>query len=252
MEAIPQHLVLVDGIYAMAKGPDGFLGIAHPRGIVMASTDFLAADAIGTRLVGGEPAEAEHLHLYAKKNNRLDLLERLDAIEIRGEPLEGHCGYLPWKERTCSDTLKAAGHTGIEFLIDNTPCTGCFGNMLLSTTAVAALSRNSDFGGTIILSGRDITCDQNSAKTLLFGNCSIKRNRHLNKATKVEGCPPDQQVCLQTMVGQMHGKDRRDAFFHRLSRFMQDSKKGRGWFPVPTWEAYEENSEFDLRYYDIQ
>ena len=63
--------------------------------------------------------------------------------------------------------------------------------------------------GIVILSGRNITCDQNSPKILLFGNCAIKRNKHLDKAVKVEGCPPDMQACLKEMVGHMRGVHRR-------------------------------------------
>ena len=249
MEAIPQHLVVVDGIYAMAKGPDVMLGVAHPKGVLVASTDFLAADAIGTRLLGGEPTEAEYLRLYAQKNNRMNVMEQPDAIEVRGEPLESHSVYLPWHERTFSDTLKAAGHTGIEYLGDDTMCTGCFGNMLLSTTAVSALSRNCDFGGIVILSGRNIACDQNSPKTLLFGNCAIKKNKHLDKATKVKGCPPDMQACLKEMVGHMRGARRRTDFSLRYDRFMRNRRECTGWLPLPTWKEYESNTEFSLRYY---
>jgi uncharacterized protein (DUF362 family) len=247
--SIPQHLVLVDGIYAMAKGPDALLGIAHPKGILVASTDFLAADAIGTRLLGGKPTEVEYLRLYAQRNNRMDVMERPDTVDVMGEPLETHCAYLPWHERTCSDTLKAAGHKGIEFLGSDAMCTGCFGNMLFSTTALSALSRNGCFGDIVILSGRNITSDQNSPKTILFGNCAIKGNKRLDKAVRVDGCPPDMQACLKEMVRHMRGVHRRTAFFIRIARFMKKSRKGIGWFPVPTWKGYENNPEFDLKYY---
>ena len=251
MEAIPQHLVLIDGIYALAKGPDGFVGEPHPKGILVGSTDLLAADAVGTRLVGGNPAEVGHLRLYAQKHNRMDVLDRSEAIEVRGEPLEAHCEYLPWQRAFC-DTMKAAGHSGIDMKGDVTTCTGCITILFFVTTALAALSQNGDFGDAVVLSGRNSTSDRNSPKILLLGNCAIKHNKHLDQATEIKGCPPDMELCLKTVASQMQDDGKIMEFFTRLASFMEESKKGIGWFPVPTWKRYENNPAFDLRYFDIQ
>jgi uncharacterized protein (DUF362 family) len=154
MESVPQHLVILDGIYVMDRGPDATVGTAHPRGILAASTDFLAADAVGTRLLGGKPTEAEHLRLYAGRHGKMDLLEREEAIEIRGERVGDHAEFIPWQHTPGMD-MQASGHTGMDVrVITRTMCSGCYANLTGPALLLAALGRNYDFNDLRIIPER--------------------------------------------------------------------------------------------------
>jgi len=252
MESIPQHLVIIDGIYVMDRGPDASVGTAHARGVIAASTDFLAADAVGTRLLGGEPTEAEHLRLYAERNGRLDALDRADAIEILGERVEDHAGFIPWQHTPGMD-METSGHTGIDIrVITNTMCSGCYANLTGPTLLLAALSRNRDFDDMRIVAGKSLKDDRNSPRTFLFGNCAIKENKHLDKATRIEGCPPKFFDSLKLLAGQIRSPIAKIGFYSRLGLLLAKSSMGVGVLPLPRFEVYKNNPAFDITHFRVE
>jgi uncharacterized protein (DUF362 family) len=251
MESIPQHLVIIDGIYAMERGPDASIGTGHPRGVIAASTDFLAADAVGTRLLGGEPTESDHLRQYAERSGRTDMLESVDAVEIRGERLEDHAEFLPWEQAAGVD-LEASGHTGMDIrVISRTMCSGCYANLSGPTLLLAGLSRNKDFNDMRIVGGKSLKDDRNSSRTFLFGNCAIKENEHLDKATKFEGCPPKFFDSLRMLAGQMDSFPGRLAFYSRLAIMFAKASMGIGLLPLPRFDIYKNNPEYDPKHFMV-
>lgn len=251
VEAIPQHLAILDGIYVMDKGPDASVGTAHPRGILVASTDFLAADAVGVRLLGGEPKEAEHLRLYAERHDRTNILNDDAAIEVRGERVEDHAEFIEWKHQPGLD-MAASGHTGLDVrVITNTMCSGCYANLTGPTLLLAALSRNKNFKDMRIVGGKSLKDDRNSPRTFLFGNCAIKENKHLDKATKVEGCPPKFFSSLSLLASQMGGIFSRAAFYCRFGLYLSKASLGIGVLPLPRFEVYKKNPQFDIGHFRL-
>jgi hypothetical protein len=251
MESVPQHLVLIDGIYAMDRGPDATVGTAHRRGILVASGDFLAADAVGVRLLGGGPTESEHLRLYAERNGRMDILQKQDAIEIRGERIEDHAEFIPWQHTPGAD-MKNSGHTGMEVhVITRTMCSGCYANLTGPTMLLAALGRDYDFGGMRIIGGKSLKDDRNSPRTFLFGNCAIKENKHLDRATKVEGCPPKFFDSLKLLVRQIRSPLGRLAFYARLGFYFVKASTGIGMLPLPRFDIYRRNPDFEIRHFRL-
>ncbi len=251
METIPQNLVIIDGIYAMERGPDASIGTGHPRGVIAASTDFLAADAVGTRLLGGQPTESDHLRQYAERSGRSDLLENPDAVEIRGERVEDHAAFLPW-EQTAGVDMEASGHTGMEFqVISRTMCSGCYANLSGPMLLLAGLSRNQHFNDMRIVGGKSLKDDHNSPRTFLFGACAIKENKHLDKATKVEGCPPKFFDSLQLLAGQIDSFPGRLAFYARLGFLFVKSSMGIGLLPLPRFDIYKNNPDYDIRHFRL-
>jgi len=247
-EIVPQHLVLIDGIYAMERGPEPCMGTAHPRGVLAASTDFLAADVIGTRLLGGKPKDINHLKLYAERNKKVAVLEDQQVIEICGERLEDHIEYLPWEYRL--DFIRDSGHTGLEVkLVNDTTCSGCGGNVLVPLILLIALSCNHDFGGLRVVVGKGLKDNHNSSKTLLFGDCAIKENKHLDKATKIEGCPPPFIKTCSLFINQIPTLSGKFAFFSRLALFLVKLKMGIGVIPLPRYERYKDNPLYDIRHF---
>jgi uncharacterized protein (DUF362 family) len=249
LESIPQSLVIIDGIYAMDRGPDASVGTAHARGVIAASTDFLAADAVGTRLLGGEATEPDHLRQYAERNGRMDILKDPDAVEVRGERVEDHSEFLPWQHQAGRD-MEASGHTGLDVrVITRTMCSGCYANITGPTLLLAALSRNQDFGGMRLVGGKSLRDDGNSPSTFLFGNCAIKENKHLDKATRVEGCPPKFFDSLRLIAGQMKSPSARFAFYARLGLMFVKSSMGIGMLPLPRFDVYKNSAAYDPKHF---
>jgi uncharacterized protein (DUF362 family) len=251
MEVVRQHLVLLDGIYVMDKGPDATVGTAYPRGILAASTDFLAADAVGVRLLGGEPEEAEHLRLYAERHARTDIIYQTDAIEIRGEKVADHAKFLPWKV-TPGEDLKDSGHTGIEVCVNtNTMCSGCDANLKGPTLLLASLSKNKDFGSLRIVAGKDFRDDHDSPKTLLFGDCPIKENKHLKQAKRLAGCPPKFWDSCFFIINQMPGFWSRAWFYIRLGLYFSKASMGVGMLPLPRYAIYRNNPAYKMEHFKM-
>ena len=80
----PPSLTIIDGIYTLERGPT-FDGKAHRSDIIVASTDILSADLVGSSLLGIDPIAVPHLVQAAKDRNRpIDLSD----IEVKGESIE--------------------------------------------------------------------------------------------------------------------------------------------------------------------
>jgi len=251
VEVIPQHLVIIDGIYAMEKGPDATIGTGRPRGVVVASTDFLAADAVGAWLLGIEPVMSDPLRLYAERHGRTDVVKSKDAIEIRGEKIEDHTKALAWYSKAGED-MPASGHTGYEVrCYTDAMCSQCFASLSGPSLLMAALSRNKDFNDLRIVGGKSYKEDRNTPRTLLFGNCAIKANPHLDKAMKFEGCPPKFWKSLFFLAGQMQDPLGRIAFYCRLAKFLAKSSMGVGLLPLPRFSVYKDNPAYDINHFRV-
>jgi uncharacterized protein (DUF362 family) len=249
MEAIPQHLVVIDGLYVMDHGPDATTGTAYPRGVIAASTDFLAADSVGTRLLGGDPTEVPHLRLYAERHGRMDILSRETAVRVVGEELHDHAKFIGWDAVTGKD-MAEQGHTGIEIReIRNTVCSGCYANLTGPTLLLSALSKNKDFGDLTIIVGKNTKETRNSPRTFLFGDCAIRENRKLDRATRVSGCPPSFFTSCFLLANQMQGFWNRVSFFTRLILYFARALFKVGMLPLPRYEIYKNNPDYDIGHF---
>jgi len=252
MEMIPQHLAIIDGIYEMERGPEATTGTAHRYGILTASTDFLAADAVGTRLLGGEPTEPEHLRLYAERQGRMDVLQDPGATEIIGERVEDLAKFIPWEYDPLLD-MKPSGHTGLEVRrLSYTSCSGCGANLRGPLLLLIALSRKKDFNNLRIIQGKSLKDDRNSPRTLLFGKCAIQENTHLDKATKFEGCPPKFFDSLSFLSKQMTSTFGRIAFYMRLAVYFVRATLGIGLLPLPRFQIYKNNPDYDIKHFRLE
>jgi len=251
MDAVPQHLVIIDGIYAMEKGPDATIGTGRPRGIVIASNDFLAADAVGVRLLGAAPTEAEHIRIYAERHGRMDVLQDPGAIEVRGERIEDYTQYLEWRSIAAED-MPTSGHTGYEVRsFTDAACSQCFANLSGPSLLLAALSRNKDFNDLRIIFGKSYKEERNSPRTLLFGNCAIKANEHLDKAMKLEGCPPKFWTSFFFLTGQMQSLPGRIAFYGRTAIYLLKVTLGIGLLPLPRFQIYKNNLDYQIKHFRL-
>jgi hypothetical protein len=117
---------------------------------------------------------------------------------------------------------------------------------------LAALSRNKDFGGLRIIGGKSLRDEENSPRTLLFGDCAIKENKHLDKATRLRRCPPKFTRSLRLLVNQMESPLGRIAFYCRLAFFLVKASLGIGMLPLPRFEVYKNNPAFDKKHFRLE
>ncbi|MBI4830825.1 MAG: hypothetical protein HY801_04570 [Candidatus Lindowbacteria bacterium] len=201
--------------------------------------------------MGAEPTEAEHIRLYAERHNRMDALQDRNAIEVRGERIEDHAQYLEWRSIAAED-MPASGHTGyVVRSFTDAACSQCFANLSGPSLLLAALSRNKDFNDLVIIFGKSYKEERNSPRTLLFGNCAIKANAHLDKAIKLEGCPPKFWTSFFFLTGQMQSLPGRIAFYGRTAMYLLKVALGIGLLPLPRFQVYKNNPEYDIRHFRI-
>lgn len=251
MEVIPQQLVVIDGLYVMDNGPDATTGTAHPRGVVLASRDFLAADIVGSRLLGTEPEEVPHLRLYAERNGKMDLLHDPGMIDICGDQDAYRVEFIPWDAVTGED-LQSCGHRGIEIReIRNTVCSGCYANLTGPTLLLSALSKNKNFNNLRVIVGKSLKDNVDSPRTFLFGNCAIAENKHLKRATRIPGCPPKFFKSCFVLINQMEGFWGRVFFYARLILYFIKAGMRIGMLPLPRYRIYKNNPDYNIKHYRI-
>lgn len=239
-EKLYPGITLIDGIYALERGPV-FNGKAYRADVLVASTDMFAADAVGSKILGYSVEEIEHLRDFAVRNGRrLDLSD----IEIVGERLENVQMQLdwdwPWKEDDSGPpAMERMGITGVFFpKYDVTICSGCsFLNNMLLILLMGAYD-GKPFGNIEFLSGKKRLSTGGYDKTFLFGNCIERANRNntlIREAVHIKGCPPSPEVIVQTL--REHGI-RADLESYRRYRHS-------------IAERYAEKAEFEESHYTV-
>ncbi|NMD33605.1 MAG: DUF362 domain-containing protein [Firmicutes bacterium] len=194
-EKLAPALTLIDGIYALDRGP-AVNGTAHRADLLIASRDMFAADVTGTMLLGMRPDEIGHLAEHARRH---DLPLDGSNVEIKGEKLSDHVMPLRWDWGWLEDNSgpTAFGRMGISGIYypkyDDTICSGCsFLNNMLLILLLGAYT-GEPFGNIEFLTGKVARSKGGFAKTFLFGNCIIRANRDnplINEAVPIKGCPP--------------------------------------------------------------
>lgn len=220
-EALKPSLTVLDGIYGLEKGPY-YLGTAHRMNVVAASRDPLAVDALGAVVAGYAPAAIEHLAVFAKRNGRsLDLA----SFDIRGESPERFVRPLKcdfsWREDDSGprnwDKLGIAGIRIPKY--DQTICTGCSAMYNPLLMLITSAYKGEPFEGIEVLTGKKMSPSPGFNKTVLFGNCMIRKNRkdpNIKEAVCIKGCP----VAMEEIIGKL-GRLGLDVDVGALARFRE-------------------------------
>jgi len=195
-DCVKPALTIVDGIYALERGPLHF-GSAYRKGIIIASRDILGADMVAAKTIGYDPPDIVHFVEYAKRHGRsLDLRN----YAIRGEALENHIKSLKWdwgwaKDNTGPSIFEKFGVTGVALRkYDETLCSGCTPLANMVNILVLSAFKGQPLPKVEILNGKKMRALPGYDSTVLIGDCIIKANKanaHIRKAIKVAGCPPD-------------------------------------------------------------
>jgi uncharacterized protein (DUF362 family) len=194
-EQIRPSLTILDGIYGLEKGPYAGSNAVRMNAIA-ASRDPLSLDMVGAELAGYHPGNIPHLKEYALRNNRSLSLHDIDIKGLKVEELAYNLKWdNPWREDNSGP--KAWDKIGIKgvhlYKYDKTLCTGC--SFLYSPILLMIMSsfKGVPFDNIEIVTGKSMSPSGNAEKTILFGNCMIKKNRKdtkINEAIFVKGCPP--------------------------------------------------------------
>jgi len=197
VDELPRGLSVVDGIYALERGPFA-LGRAHRFDALVASTDPLAADLVAAGLLGLDPASVTHLAMAAERPERTPALVDLELV---GEELASLARPLAWDFDWQTDPAAAGppqwrslGITGLSMpKYDASLCTGCsviYNPLVLMLTKAAA---GRDMGRLQVLTGKRMRPAPGFDRSLLVGDCIIARNSGdpaAGTAIEVPGCPP--------------------------------------------------------------
>jgi uncharacterized protein (DUF362 family) len=183
---IRPSLTVIDGIYALEKGP-AFLGVPHRMDLIVAGKDVFSCDVVGAAIMGFNPGEIEFLREYGDMTGRKISLE---GIEIKGEPLEKVTKKFEWR-LSLEEVFRRYGIEGLSIQQQGYSC--CSGCVALLEALTAILTK--DFPGMPLPGvefciGRGIRAKAKSTKVLLIGDCALSANRDLNDAVKIGGCPP--------------------------------------------------------------
>lgn len=203
-EVLHPSLTVLDGIYGLEKGPY-YLGNAHRMNVIAASKDALAVDVLGAMVLGYDPTSIEHLAYYAKRRNRSMARDSFRLEGVDPDILKRHLAHdFKWREDNTGplhwDKLGISGLKVPKF--DKTICTGCsnmFNPMLMLLTSAY---KGKPFEGIEVLTGKKMVPSPGFSKTILFGNCMIKKNRkdpNIKEAICIKGCP----VAMEEIVMEM-------------------------------------------------
>lgn len=184
---ITSDLVVIDGTYAMDRGPT--LGMAHPMDVIIAGRDVLETDMVGAAVLGKDPEKIPMITTYRElTGRRLDL----ESIDIRGESIESVAADLPW-ESDHNQRFKGFGLTGIQVSSapgDTSICSACYGNMAYANFMFSKDNAGAAFNNVEICIGKNSRATSEAKEVLLFGDCAIKNNSNDAQATQIPGCPP--------------------------------------------------------------
>ncbi len=204
-DKLPPIFTLIDGIYSLERGP-AFDGKMRRSNILVASSDILSADMVGTRLLGHEPSDIDYIVHAAKSRNRPT---DLSDIEIAGEKIDHLVSYHEYDFKYAENdncTLPVSfAKQGIEGIFyrkfDSTMCTYCSYINGLVLSAIRFAWKGIPWEDVEILTGK-IMKPEKGKKTILLGKCMCKANRNhpdIKEVIEVKGCPPKPKDILNAL-----------------------------------------------------
>lgn len=242
-DPMPPLLTLIDGTFTSEYGP-AFDGLIHRRDLLVASWDVLAADIVGSNLLGHDPAGVPHL-VHAAHNRGRSLA--LDSVEVKGEAVADHAKYhawsFPYTEDGCLPVPMAKrGMAGIAYYkYDNSLCTYCSGINGAVLSAIAMSWQGEPWDEVEVLTGKRMQPRPGANKTILLGKCMYqahKDNPSIKEMIAVKGCPPKPEQIVKAL--HQAGIMADDQFFANLERM-----------PGMFMKRYKDKPEFDPSLFSI-
>lgn len=178
-------LTIIDGTF----GKDMSGRACFPVGLIIASSDTVAADSVCARIMGFEPEKIEHLRLAGEAGLGTFNLEE---IEIKGEKIENWINKFPFSPSKDPFKLAEESEGGIK-IIQGNPCSLCLNE--LGQSLFLHKDNLKMFKDVNILVGPGAKTPVSSSYTILFGKCTEK---YKDKGIYLKGCPPTEYEPAKT------------------------------------------------------
>ncbi|MFX1275973.1 MAG: DUF362 domain-containing protein [Promethearchaeota archaeon] len=241
---IPPSLTILDGIYTLERGP-AMDGKAHRSNILVASTDILSADLVGSNLLGIDPIAVPHLVIAAKSRNRKT---DLSDIEIIGEKIEDLASPHEWDYVYAGNDdmplpYQKAGITGIKYhKYDKSMCTYCSALNGVLLVAIKSAFKGEPFDNVEVLTGKCLEPTAGMNKTILVGQCQINKNKdneNIKELITIKGCPPE----VEEIQGAL-----RQAGIRAPSYIFKNLDKA----PMIFMQKYKDKPEFEDHFFQVK
>ncbi len=245
-EAIKSDLVIIDGIYMLEKGPETLVGVAHRKDLIIASPDIFECDVVGATILGIDPAQVDYLKEFAQRHGRsFDI----SAIQIKGEDIESLKEQLEWRFEPDQELLAPAKITGLSAPYPGqTLCSACGATLALALSIFGKDNPGKDFGGVAFYYGLGLKPERDAQKILFYGDCAIRRNKGLQNAVKIEGCPPTLTKTLLALMKTLLSKPRMFRMLLLRAIKLIGIRLGVYQEIFPRWERYRAK-EFDKTHF---
>jgi len=244
-DRVPPMLTLQDGIYTNERGP-GPDGRMHRSNLLVASSDVLAADLVGAKLLGHEAQNVPHL-VHAARNRQRP--HDLGDVEILGEDIEGlskfhehDFEYSETDDGIMPLPLAKQGLKGVFYRkYDLSMCTYCSAINGVMITAIRHAWKGEAWEEIEVLTGKSMQPTPGMKKTILLGKCMYqahKDNPDIQELIAVKGCPPSPNSMLKALhkagidadAGLFENIDQLPGFF--LSRYKDRPEFDESFFRV--------------------
>ncbi|HUV06444.1 MAG TPA: DUF362 domain-containing protein [Spirochaetia bacterium] len=204
---VPPSYTVVDALAGM-EGTWEYPRDRRVTGMILAGRDPAAVDAVGTSLMGFDPAQVMHLNYFSMKRSGFPV--RLESIRVVGEPLDGSRVRF-----TRAFEVVQSRYPGVQIFEGEAACTGCTGELIGALSAVTHAGSGDALNGVTVLLGnpdRELLPEQDGRGaesgggrerfgTVVLGKCS----RGLApRGLFVPGCPPRDDAIIRALSRVCH------------------------------------------------
>lgn len=181
---LPPGLAIVDATLAR----DMIRKVCYPSGLIFASRDPVALDAVCTRYMGFDPLQVPHLRLAAEAG-----LGKIDAadIEIRGESLDAISGKYRFAPPNDPFKLAEASKGRIQ-IVQGQPCSACLNELGQFLSLYADYLPEHEPISILVGPTAQASSVAPGRRIIYYGNCLKSRRR--GKALLIRGCPPNEAI----------------------------------------------------------
>ncbi|MCP4024252.1 MAG: DUF362 domain-containing protein [Desulfobacteraceae bacterium] len=203
---LPPSATIIDGIFTIERGPS-FDGRPRRSDLIIASSNILAADMTGAKVIGHEPSDIPYLsRVAADQGMKTDF----SNIEVKGEKIESvqqfHEHTFPFNaDNTLPVSFEKMGIKGLKFhKYDSTLCTYCSGLTGMILSIIAMSYKGKPYNDVEFLTGKRLRPSSGMKKSVLVGQCMCALNKDHDGAqeiVKINGCPPNPNDAALALKG---------------------------------------------------
>jgi len=156
-------------------------------GLILAGSDPIAVDTVGTCLMGFDPSQVMHLQYFARRRRTVADFSR---VEVVGEPVEKYrrnlkSGFEVFKSR----------YPGVTIIEGRSSCSGCIGELIGALSAIRDSAGEQALQDISVILGNPIKA-ATTDKTVVLGKCARRLAR---LGWYVRGCPPHDDDMIKAL-----------------------------------------------------